>query len=469
VTAAPLPVLGALADKSLLRKDGARLVLHPLVQQFAALRLDERKDRDATQAAHAAYFLRMLVQLRGLLAVGDRTALQQVEDDFDNCRSAWAWALEQPKSDDARRCGKALLDFCDFRSRLAECLALFAAAVESPLARADAAFGALARSQLAQVLFRLDRYPEAESHARRALDEARKGDRESRWQAFKVLATCALRAGRLAEARDYFHKALEATPAETQAVARATTLDHLALVEKGMGRFDEALRLGLQALAQHRELGNAGAESLCLSNLGSLQLARREYAAAAGYLKAALAICEREGIVSTLQYVLSNLTEVSLHLNDLAAAENFARRALDTARAADHRALVGSATLNLARIALRRQSEEAAWARLGEGASTVLPLGIPILKFDVLACFAELLQSRGEVGCARQVLAFAANHPAATPGVRTELQRLLDEVPADDVEVAPWPGLELDDMLRRIVAESPAGCVHLIAALRGAH
>ena len=40
VAGAPLPVLGALADKSLLRKEQARLHLHPLVQQLAAERLE---------------------------------------------------------------------------------------------------------------------------------------------------------------------------------------------------------------------------------------------------------------------------------------------------------------------------------------------------------------------------------------------------------------------------------------------
>ena len=41
VAGASLPVLGALADKSLLAKDGDRMHLHPLVQQLAALRLGD--------------------------------------------------------------------------------------------------------------------------------------------------------------------------------------------------------------------------------------------------------------------------------------------------------------------------------------------------------------------------------------------------------------------------------------------
>ena len=56
VAAAALPVLGALADKSLLRKDadGKRLSLHPLVQQLAAARLAEAGQADASRRTHAA-------------------------------------------------------------------------------------------------------------------------------------------------------------------------------------------------------------------------------------------------------------------------------------------------------------------------------------------------------------------------------------------------------------------------------
>jgi tetratricopeptide (TPR) repeat protein len=469
VAAAPLPVVAALVDKSLLRKDDSRLGLHPLVQQFAAVRLADRAELDATQAAHAAYFLRLLTQLRPAIAAGERAALQAVDADFENCRRAWLRAIAQPRSDEARRSAKALLDFCDVRGRFAESLALFSAAADSALAAADPVFRAQTRSQLAHVLYRLDRYDEARAMARTALREAGKGERETRRQALTVQATCALRRGRLAEARSLFQKVLDVTIPETHAATLAATLDHLALVEKGMGNFDEALRLGLQALAQHRNLGKPAAEALCLSNLGSLHLARHEDAAAMECLNAGLAICEREGFVQTSQYILSNLTEASLNLGDLAAAERYARRTLESALASDHRALVGAARFNLARIAAKRGDLGAARAGLGEGTGVVLPLGIPVLKFEALVCFAEILQAQGLADRARQVLHFAAEHPAATPGVRTQLRALLEDARERDGkrdDSSGWPTLGLDELLQRIVAEGAVAYASLLGAPR---
>jgi predicted ATPase/DNA-binding SARP family transcriptional activator len=90
VAAASLPVLGALADKSLLRKAGARLHMQPLVAQLAARRLPEGDD---TQRAHAAYFLRLLAQSSRKAEHGDGATLGTIETEFENCRAAWRFAV----------------------------------------------------------------------------------------------------------------------------------------------------------------------------------------------------------------------------------------------------------------------------------------------------------------------------------------------------------------------------------------
>ena len=76
VAGARLPVLGALADKSLVRKDGARIFLHPLVQQlaFARLSLSESPAQASTQAAHASHFHQLLKQVKPGVATGERAA-----------------------------------------------------------------------------------------------------------------------------------------------------------------------------------------------------------------------------------------------------------------------------------------------------------------------------------------------------------------------------------------------------------
>jgi predicted ATPase/DNA-binding SARP family transcriptional activator len=93
VAGTPLPVLGALIDKSLLHKDGARLALHPLVQQLASARLDPAL-RSAARSAHADWYHRVLADLAPTADAGLRVALQEIDDDMENCRQAWRHAVD---------------------------------------------------------------------------------------------------------------------------------------------------------------------------------------------------------------------------------------------------------------------------------------------------------------------------------------------------------------------------------------
>ena len=98
---------------------------------------------------------------------------------------------------------------------------------------------------------------------------------------------------------------------------------------------------------------------------------------------------------------------------DLAAAETHARRALEVANATSNRAVVSWVKIKASHLAVRRGDIDAARSVLGDGLRIALAIGAPSLKFDAVNCFAEILQAQGEASCARRVLAYAADHPAA--------------------------------------------------------
>ena len=92
VAGAALPVIAALADKSLLRKEGDRASLHPLVHQLGAARLGD-DERDQAREAHARYFVRRLAETRHAINVADTDALRAMLADFENDRAAWRWTI----------------------------------------------------------------------------------------------------------------------------------------------------------------------------------------------------------------------------------------------------------------------------------------------------------------------------------------------------------------------------------------
>ena len=360
-----------------------------------------------------------------------------------------------------------LNDYCDARGRFNDGLELLQEALGTSFSKANTKLHARLLGSAAHLEYRLDRYANAQQNAFAALAATRRNsDPGTRRQAPGVLGACALRLGRLDEARNYFKQGLaEALPGQ-EAHAQAVTLDHLALVEKATGNYAEAQRLSRESLAQHRSLGDVSGVALCLSNLGSLNIVLHDYAAAETYLREALAICEQAGILNTQAIALANLVEVALRRNVLDDADAYARKGLEVAATTGNRAIVALMKMNLAVVAARRHDVDSARTALAEGLSLAITLGAMGLKFEGIASFAEVLEAHGEAAAARRVLALAADAPAANEMIRGELRARLAALAPLPEPIPPYPAIAIDDLIHRIVAESAAAYAPLIASLR---
>ena len=469
VAGASLPVLGALADKSLLRKEGARLFLHPLVHQLAAVRLGNGEIREWTEKAHALYFHRLLAQLRPVVEHGDREALQQVDTEFENCRLAWRWAITKGASDALAKSVATLVALCDHRSRFEECLSLLRDALESESAHAIPNLQSLLLGSTAHIQYRLDHYTEAEATATRGLAVARAAhDNRAQAHCFQVLGACCLRLGRLNEAKRFFIQARRHALMDSDLRKAAGMLDNQSLAEKAMGHYDEALRLSLESLAQQQRLGDVAGEALCLTNIGALELDQGKYESAGVHLKAGLAICDRHGLVRARTIILANLAELAMNTNDDAAAQTYGRRALEVAQSAGNRDLACVLKLHFVQLALRRGDLIAARSELVGSLQTAIAIGSRSRQLAAVARFADVLAAQGESECARHVLAFAAAHPSTNAPERDAIRAKLEQWhPAADLE-SRWPGIDLDELVHRIVLEGDIAHAPLIAALRGA-
>jgi predicted ATPase/DNA-binding SARP family transcriptional activator len=465
VAGASLPILGALADKSLIRKDGARLSMHPLVQQLAVTRL-EGEARAAAERTHALYFHRLLAQLKRPVEAGDRDALRLMDTESENCRAALRWSAAHGAIDAVSKSAATLLHFCDHRGGFEETLSLLRATLASPAANADRKILAVLSAAEAHLLYRLDRYADAEATATRAL--AGTDDHDPRLQALKVLGGCNLRLGRYPEAKHFFEQALKVAPAGIDPNNAAAMLDNLALVEKFSGNWQEALRLSLESLAEHRRLRDVAGEALCLNNLGALYLEMEDFDAAGAQLREGLGLCERHGLATSRGLILANLTDVALNAGDYDGAERYAQSALEVAEAAGNRAVVSWIKLHFVRFALHHADLDAARAALSDSLAIAIALGRPTLTLAGVSSFADLLAAQGESEGARMVLAFAAGHPLMHPGDRKRLAEKLAAERAKRGQEPPWPGIELEELAHRIVVESHTAHRALIAGLRGA-
>ncbi|MBX3637681.1 MAG: tetratricopeptide repeat protein [Rubrivivax sp.] len=474
VVGAALPVLGALVDKSLLHRDGERLSLHPLVQQLAASRWPQGPGREAVARAHAAHYHRRLAAWRPAVEAGDQGALRALEADFDNARAAWCHAVAHRDASALSGSAMTLLHHADHRGSIQRTLELLREALPPRGDGPEQGLHALLVSAIAHLSFRVDRYDEAAAMAAQALAATRGArDHDARLQCHKVLGACALRRGRPADARRHFRQALQLASSYGDARQSAAMLDNLAQAEKASGRFDEALRMGMQSLVEHRRAGSPAGEALCRNNLATLLMDRDDLAGARSHLDEALSLCQRHDLAATRSLVLANLIGVALKGGAFDEAERQARDALAVALAAGQRSLVCWLRLRLSELALQRADLEAARGELAQAMEIALAIGRPALQMAGIPIFARLLRAQGHAVAAGRLLGVALAHPSALAAERALLRKLAQgwglgaiEVP-DGVAAGRGGPPDLPEVLRRIVGEVASAHAALAAALAG--
>ena len=239
VAGASLPVLGALADKSLLRKDGARIFIASAgAAAGGALGSATARRARATQAAHAAYFHRLLAQLQS--PVGSGRARGAADD---RCRvrelPARVGLVDRARRrlDALKRSSATLLDYCRLTAVASKRAGVAAQSDRIAELQADAELASLLLSRRAHLEYRLNRFADAEATATRALEATRRSrDYATKKQALNVARDVCVATGPVGDARRYFKQALESASPEDHAHWTAVTLDHLALVEKRLGK-----------------------------------------------------------------------------------------------------------------------------------------------------------------------------------------------------------------------------------------
>lgn len=469
-----LPVLAALADKSLLYREGARCQLHPLVQQLARQRLDggiaDGPEWMRTAAAHSRHFLRWLVEMRPGIRHAERRTMLEADAEFDNLRAAWRFAARHGPAELLVQATYCLMTYADHRGRRSEALALLRGALDGAPARGDERLDAALRASIAQLEVRLDRYAEGEALALRALASAeRTSDLTLRQQCTSILGTATARQGRLDDARRWFERALHLATEAADVTHRAATLDNLALIERIRGRLDESLALYHQGLRLHREAADAGGEAQCLNNLGVVHVLRGEHAAARGLLHEARGLCERHGLASTRSMVEVNLANIALFDGDGATARAHAERALEISLDNRQPGCATDARLVLCSVAIAFGELEQAQAQLRDALEAALAIGRAPLLVQAVRCFAELIAARGETAAAARAMAFALAQRTGLVGrERQHAEQLLRRWGAAPEALPHWPGPALEPLAERLLAEAGLGFAPLIGELRSA-
>src|SRR5258708_26253274 len=128
ITGTNLLTLTAMINKSLLHRDNVtgRYDIHELLRQYAEEKLSELSDTGIIHDALAQYYMGLLAQLTPKLkGYGQLDALNLIETDFENIRTAWNWAVQQRDAEAISRGMEGLYLFLTLRNRFMDGEQLF--------------------------------------------------------------------------------------------------------------------------------------------------------------------------------------------------------------------------------------------------------------------------------------------------------------------------------------------------------
>jgi predicted ATPase len=292
VAEASLAHLGALVDKSLLRRlDGGRYEMLEILRQYAEEKLVEDKPLLAKmQGNHAACFTGLLDKVHETITgSGQKEALESIAAEIENIRGAWAYALERLDSAVIERAFDPLYRFYEIRGWLKEgadsfdrlCQRLDAASRGGNAPNGLRLLQLRAQSRQAAFLYRLGQPAQAHILLTDITRELRLLNAPPDLAfALTYLGAVEYLRRELGTARRHLQESLAMLRNSGSQLGTAIALHHLALVARESGDFPEARRLFEESLLVNRGIGSRFGEAISLNNLGTIAFELGEYSEA---------------------------------------------------------------------------------------------------------------------------------------------------------------------------------------------
>jgi tetratricopeptide (TPR) repeat protein len=314
VTGASLPILSALVDKSILRRNAnGRYEFHELLKQYGREKLQEAGETDQIRDRHLAFFLTLAEEAKPKLqSVEQSIWLERLDAENGNLRAALQWSLESGKAETGLRLAVTMGLCWHMRGHL---FGEGKTWLEKVLSRTQASGQTALRAKGYRWLGRFSSLCGDNVAARAAYEKSlalfrELGDRDGVAESLYSLADIALFQGDdtarslYATARSFYEESLVILRESGDRWNLARVLNQLGEVLRTEGDYAAAPSLYKESLAIRRELGDERGIAVSLINLGYVALYQEEYQQAAVFLEESLSYFQKHdgkrGIVDCL-------------------------------------------------------------------------------------------------------------------------------------------------------------------------
>ncbi len=435
IAGATLPLLSALMDKCLLRREaGGRYQMHELLRQYAHNELDEAEIEALTEM-HARYYCDFLAQRK--LGMVERWQVETniaVEEELENIRTAWQVAVERRLADALTQdATAAYFYFCQLQSRYLE------------LAQASGVAAGMLESVgdlpgLAQVLvfhgwmlIRTGRFEQATQALERSQDLFEKLQLTPVYgmgsHPLSGLVILNVVQGDYARAVALGERLKDLSTALRDDHNLAFACYGLTSAYLNQGQNARALQNGEQAVQVADEIGNHWFGAYCRLELGNVHLAMGHYEEAERYFRKSLQMKKEyrdpEGVAVTAKH----LGEVYLLQHNEMAARQLFEQSLSIYRELNDQGGLAAAQHGLGQTAAQAGNSALAASHY----STALEIAIQIrfipLQLSLLIDIGYLMLTNGRKQRGMELLRLAQLHPAASQQQREKAAALLKDFP----------------------------------------
>jgi predicted ATPase/class 3 adenylate cyclase/Tfp pilus assembly protein PilF len=382
IAVASLRTLAALVDKSLLYRDSeGRYQVHELLRQYADEKLEESAD-DANRIRdlHCEYYNHYLSErYPDLIDGGQIQALEEIDKELQNIRTAWQRAVERAKAKEIQKSAGSLFYYCQMRCLYQEGVEGAEGAVESMenLPASDVRDQALTEmltylgwlyirlgklNQARQVLDKsLNLYPKLSSsylqmhhsdpNTAMSILEVTLGNyqmaaelseqslknhaaNEDQWNLILghyALASAYLAQGKYEQARQSAQNAYSIAESRDERWLKAYILINLGDAARAQGDFKQAEEYYQSSYHLREEFGDRGGMATALNHLGEVAILEREYKLAEAYYQRSLEAYQGIGDRGGLATALNGLGQAAQCLEKIKEAKRYYHEALDIA------------------------------------------------------------------------------------------------------------------------------------------
>ena len=424
VTGASLQLLTKLVDKSLLMWEASgRFQIHELLRQFARESLSHFPDQLIdTFHNHCAYYTTFLTQRQRQLFGGEQLeSAAVIEQEVDNIRAAWTWAIHHGRWENLRQMIIPLSYYFQLRGRYLDGIqtleiALAALPEDEPVGQESRAlllvalawyelrFGHISRSQaLAEECLTVYQ----ESGFPLPLPNGHTHDPEL------VLGVIATIHGDYAGAARTINRALERSQSPQAFYGnRQTAYYQLASIASAVGDFTKAHEYAQAAFAAAEEVQDRWFMAYCHLELGKIARQQGGAAVARRHFQASFEMRERFGDAEGMAVALTHLGEIALLEQDPKTAQELFQRGIFHYEQVLDPGGLATAYVGAARAALAVRDGRTARDFLAEALQMAGEMEFVTLVLTVLVEVGHLLKMFDRSEAADVIFAAASSHPA---------------------------------------------------------